>query len=193
MSWALDNQYIEKVNQLNLMVDRCTTDKFSLVDIEKVIKCLPAINKLLINLTDLPEDIKVQHWKTAADMNANLEYMLLVSWGSRIDKECEYELGRLVTKAKTIAFTNTSSTEMDLFFKGVQQGLEEKTANCEQMYFNWSRYVDFVEEFKDKVQQLGWFADIEEKIHEEICMDSAFIKSKNSVSLDDFKDLFVDF
>ena len=175
------------------MLECYSDDKYSLADIEKVIKCLPAINKLLINLINLPDDMELQHWKTAADMDASMEYMELDSWNSSIGKECEYELGRLVTKAKTIAFTNTSSTEMDLFFKGVQQGLEEKTANCEQMYFNWSRYVDFVEEFKDKVQQLGWFADIEEKIHEEICMDSAFIKSKNSVSLDDFKDLFVDF
>ena len=190
MAWALDNRYIEKVNQLNLMVDRCTTDKFSLVDIEKVIKCLPAINKLLINLTDLPEDIKVQHWKTAADMNANLEYMLLVSWGSRIDKECEYELGRLVTRAKTVAATITSSTDMDLFFKGIQQELEEKTAICEQMYFDWSYSVDFVEKFKDKVKQLGWFADIEDWTNDEkLYMNSAFIKSKNSVSPDDFKDL----
>ena len=195
MAWALDNRYIGKVDQLIFMVERGTPDKYSLADIEKVIKCLPAINKLMIDLTDLPKDIKVQHWKTAADMNANLEYMLLVSWGSRIDKECEYELGRLVTRAKTVAFTNIGSTDMDLFFKGVQQELEEKTANCEQMYFDWSYSVDFVEKFKDKVKQLGWFADIEDWTNEgKLYMNSAFIKSKSSVSPDDFKDLLsIDF
>ena len=193
LAFGLASGEIENVDEIKLRIDDNIYDKYRLAEIEKMIECLPAVNKLRIRMTDLPEDMELQHWKAAADLNTRMEFLQLDfndSYESTIGEGCEYELGRLVTRAKMVAFTNIQTFDMALFFKGAQQGLGEEATNCEQMYFHWSTNKDIVEMFKENVEKMGWIAEFEHWEYDgKLYMNTACIKMEESISFDKCRDM----
>ena len=133
-------------------------DKYSLDDIRKATEALPATKELFIRWSNLPSSMEVQHWKTAADVTSKMDKLYLQNInGENGPTECtgfEFELGRLVTRAKEVFCDENQYRNFHLFVKGVLQGMGEEGACCEEI--EWNRSILHGDNFKAFVEQLGW-------------------------------------
>ena len=100
---AVANGDIESVEYLKLKL-KDFDDKYGLDDIRKATQVLPVTKGLYIRWSNLPSTMGVQNWKTAADVAAKMDKLYLENInGENGPTDCtgfEFELGRLVTRAK---------------------------------------------------------------------------------------------
>jgi len=157
---AVSNGDMKSVEYLKLKL-RDFDDKYGLDDIRKATQAIHATKGLFIRWSNLPSTMGVQHWKTAADVAANMDKLYLENInGENGPTECtgfEFELGRLVTKAKEVFCEENQYRNFDLFAKGVLQGMGEEGACCERI--EWKRSILHGDDFKVFVEQLGWKID----------------------------------
>jgi len=154
---AVANGDIKSVKYLKLKL-KDFDDKYSLDDIRKATQALPVAKELFIRWSNLPTTMGVQHWKTIADVAAKMDKLYLQNInGENGPTECtgfEFELGRLVTRAKEVFCEENQYRNFDLFAKGVLQGMGEEGACCERI--DWKRSILHGDDFKAFVEQLGW-------------------------------------
>ena len=153
MANSIANGDIESVNELALYL---YDEKYSLHCIPKAIEMLPVTKKLHIKWASLPKQMGPYHLMDAVNSAANMEDMTL-DFGDMVGPvkgDCEFEMGRLVTRAKEVTIQSLSGYDFESFAKGFLQGIGEDGACCEEI--KWECSINYGESFKVFLDQLGW-------------------------------------
>ena len=153
MANSVANGDIESVNELALYL---YDGKYSLHCIQKAIELLPVTKKLHIKWTNLPEQMGPHHLMEVVDSAANMEAIKLDfrDMEGPVEGGCAFEMGRLVTRAKSATMDSIREYDFESFAKGFLQGIGEEGACCEEI--KWENSINYGESFKVFLDQLGW-------------------------------------